>query len=272
MPPIAGLSTAARRACRSRGCSRASPRASAPTRSPRRSARASRPPTTCSSACATRASPCTTPAASTGSRRPSASAQRRRRAPELHDLSASSRSCSRAPTSAPTSRCVRDGDLRVVVERGSQGMPKLPGLEPGDPRQRARLALGKVVLALAPPEAVERYIRAGLRGFTAEHDHPSRRAARRAARGPPDRHRGRARGVRRRLLLHGRPDPRRPGPLPRRRRHLDDAAGLRRRARRRSRRRCSTSRRFQASAESSEVLDPASRPARLASTSESTVR
>ena len=58
------------------------------------------------------------------------------------------------------------GHLRVVVERGVQGMPKLPGLhgEIGD--NAHALALGKVVLALAPAQAVDHYIEAGLRGFT----------------------------------------------------------------------------------------------------------
>jgi acetyl-CoA synthetase len=59
------------------------------------------------------------------------------------------------------------GHLRVVVERGVQGMLKLPGLGPEIRDNAHAVALGKVVLALAPEEALERYIRAGLRGFTA---------------------------------------------------------------------------------------------------------
>lgn len=58
------------------------------------------------------------------------------------------------------------GHLRVVVERGVQGMPKLPGMHAEISDNAHALALGKVVLALAPAEAVDRYIDAGLRGFT----------------------------------------------------------------------------------------------------------
>jgi acetyl-CoA synthetase len=62
---------------------------------------------------------------------------------------------------------VREGTLRVVLERGVQGMPKLPGLQEHAGQSAHALALGKVVLALAPPEDVERYLRAGLRTCTA---------------------------------------------------------------------------------------------------------
>jgi acetyl-CoA synthetase len=62
---------------------------------------------------------------------------------------------------------VRGGRLRVVLERGLQGMPKLPGMSPDIDDNAHALALGKVVLALGPREAVERYTRAGLRRFTA---------------------------------------------------------------------------------------------------------
>lgn len=61
---------------------------------------------------------------------------------------------------------VRDGQLRVTIERGLQGMPKLPGLGPEIRDDAHALALGKIVLALSPPEAVERYAAAGLRPFT----------------------------------------------------------------------------------------------------------
>src|SRR6185437_14546455 len=61
---------------------------------------------------------------------------------------------------------VRDGVLRVVIERGLQGMPKLPGMSPLIRENAHALALGKVVLALSPPEAVERYVANGLRPFT----------------------------------------------------------------------------------------------------------
>jgi DNA-binding IclR family transcriptional regulator len=61
---------------------------------------------------------------------------------------------------------VRAGELHVVRERGSQGMPKLPGLDPRIRTNAHALALGKVVLAMAPPEVVERYVGAGMRRFT----------------------------------------------------------------------------------------------------------
>jgi DNA-binding IclR family transcriptional regulator len=61
---------------------------------------------------------------------------------------------------------LRGGHLRVVLERGLQGMPKLPGIgrEIGDDAHA--LALGKVVLARASADALERYMAAGLRAFT----------------------------------------------------------------------------------------------------------
>jgi acetyl-CoA synthetase len=58
---------------------------------------------------------------------------------------------------------VRAGELHVVLERGSQGMPKLPGLGTRTGADCHALALGKVVLAMAPAEVVERYVGAGLR-------------------------------------------------------------------------------------------------------------
>jgi acetyl-CoA synthetase len=61
---------------------------------------------------------------------------------------------------------IRSGQLRVVLERGMQGMPKLPGMRPEIEDNAHALALGKVVLALEPREAVERYLRTGLRRFT----------------------------------------------------------------------------------------------------------
>jgi DNA-binding IclR family transcriptional regulator len=61
---------------------------------------------------------------------------------------------------------VREGVLRIVVERGLQGMPKLPGMNPEIRENAHALALGKVVLAHSPPEAVDRYIANGLRPFT----------------------------------------------------------------------------------------------------------
>ncbi|MEA2357041.1 MAG: acetyl-CoA synthetase [Solirubrobacteraceae bacterium] len=61
---------------------------------------------------------------------------------------------------------VRAGELHVVLERGSQGMPKLPGLGARIGANAHALALGKVVLAMAPPEVVDRYVGAGLRRFS----------------------------------------------------------------------------------------------------------
>ena len=56
--------------------------------------------------------------------------------------------------------------LRIVLERGLQGMPKLPGMDPEIRDNAHALALGKVVLALSPPEALDRYLDLGLRPFT----------------------------------------------------------------------------------------------------------
>jgi acetyl-CoA synthetase len=61
---------------------------------------------------------------------------------------------------------VEQGRLRIAAERGHRGMPRLPGLDPELNLSVHALALGKVVLALARPEAVERYIAAGLPRFT----------------------------------------------------------------------------------------------------------
>jgi acetyl-CoA synthetase len=61
---------------------------------------------------------------------------------------------------------VRGGVLRIVVERGLQGMPRLPGMSPEIRDNAHALALGKVVLALSPREAVDRYVALGLRYFT----------------------------------------------------------------------------------------------------------
>jgi DNA-binding IclR family transcriptional regulator len=87
-------------------------------------------------------------------------------APELQDLAALvddllARTHKRAYLAVP-----QEGHLRVVVERGVQGMLKLPGLGPEIRDNAHAVALGKVVLALAPDEALDRYVHAGLRGFT----------------------------------------------------------------------------------------------------------
>jgi DNA-binding IclR family transcriptional regulator len=62
---------------------------------------------------------------------------------------------------------VRAGELRVVRERGLQGMAKLPGLGAHIRTNAHALGLGKVALALASPAVVERYLQAGLQRFTA---------------------------------------------------------------------------------------------------------
>jgi acetyl-CoA synthetase len=61
---------------------------------------------------------------------------------------------------------LRGGQLRIVLERGLQGMPKLPGMNPEIADNAHALALGKVVLALGPRDAVEQYASAGLKRFT----------------------------------------------------------------------------------------------------------
>lgn len=61
---------------------------------------------------------------------------------------------------------VQGGRMRVVVERGVQGMARIPGLDPEIDDAAHAVALGKVMLALAGEDAVERYARRGLRAFT----------------------------------------------------------------------------------------------------------
>jgi DNA-binding IclR family transcriptional regulator len=87
--------------------------------------------------------------------------------PELHDLTVLvedllARTHKRSYLAVPGA-----GHLRVVVERGVQGMAKVPGMHAEISDNAHALALGKVVLALAPATAVDSYIEAGLRGFTA---------------------------------------------------------------------------------------------------------
>jgi DNA-binding IclR family transcriptional regulator len=87
-------------------------------------------------------------------------------APEVHDLSQLvddllARTHKRAYLAVPDA-----GSLRVVAERGVQGMPRIAGMDPEIRDNAHALALGKVVLALAPDDAVERYMAAGLRPFT----------------------------------------------------------------------------------------------------------
>ena len=85
---------------------------------------------------------------------------------------------------------LRGNHLRVVLERGLQGMPKLPGHEPRDPRQRARAGARQGrARARAPPTRSSATSSAGLQRFTPDTITDPRRAARRAAARPPHRHR-----------------------------------------------------------------------------------
>jgi len=61
---------------------------------------------------------------------------------------------------------IEDGRLHVVVERGLQGMARIPGFDPEIGDAAHALALGKVVLALADRDVVDRYVHRGLRAFT----------------------------------------------------------------------------------------------------------
>ncbi len=61
---------------------------------------------------------------------------------------------------------LRGNHLRVVLERGLQGMPKLPGMSPEIRDNAHALAMGKVVLSRAPADVLERYLTAGLKRFT----------------------------------------------------------------------------------------------------------
>jgi DNA-binding IclR family transcriptional regulator len=89
-------------------------------------------------------------------------------APQLHDLAGLVGDLLAHTHKRSYLGVVRGGDLRMVLERGVQGMPKLPGLEPRIRDNAHALALGKVVLALAPDEVLARYVQnQGLRRFTA---------------------------------------------------------------------------------------------------------
>jgi acetyl-CoA synthetase len=61
---------------------------------------------------------------------------------------------------------VQGGHLRILLERGLQGMPRMPGLNDDLDDAAHALSLGKVVLAAAPGHALERYLRRGLKRFT----------------------------------------------------------------------------------------------------------
>ncbi len=61
---------------------------------------------------------------------------------------------------------VENGRMQLAVERGLQGMARLPGLGPELGDSAHALALGKVTLAFAGEDAVDGYVRRGLRAFT----------------------------------------------------------------------------------------------------------
>ena len=89
------------------------------------------------------------------------------RAAEIHDLSRLVEDLLARTHKRSYLAVVRGGALEVVHERGLQGMPKLPGLDPRVRDTAHALALGKVVLALGRPELVDRYVdHPGLRRFT----------------------------------------------------------------------------------------------------------
>jgi len=89
------------------------------------------------------------------------------RAAELHDLSGLVSDLLARTHKRSYLAVVRGGALEIVAERGLQGMPKLPGLQPRTRDTAHALALGKVVLALGRHEIVDRYVEhPGLHRFT----------------------------------------------------------------------------------------------------------
>lgn len=89
------------------------------------------------------------------------------RAAELHDLSGLVSDLLARTHKRSYLAVVRGGALEIVAERGLQGMPKLPGLQPRTRDTAHALALGKVVLALGRREVVEHYVEhPGLHRFT----------------------------------------------------------------------------------------------------------
>jgi len=88
------------------------------------------------------------------------------RTPELHDLSGVVDDLLARTHKRSYVGVMRGGNLQVVLERGVQGMPKLPGLHAQIGSEAHALAMGKIVLALSRPEAFEHYVAGGLRRFT----------------------------------------------------------------------------------------------------------
>ena len=90
-----------------------------------------------------------------------------RRPPEQHDLSGLVDHLLAATHKRSYAAVVRHGELEIVLERGLQGMAKIPGLRPRPGDALHALALGKVVLALGGEVALARYAADhGLRAFT----------------------------------------------------------------------------------------------------------
>jgi acetyl-CoA synthetase len=88
-------------------------------------------------------------------------------ADELHDLSGVVAELLARTHKRSYLGVLRAGELHVVAERGAQGMAKLPGLGARIADNAHALGIGKVMLAMASPDVVERYLQAGLRRFSA---------------------------------------------------------------------------------------------------------
>ena len=190
-------------------------------------ARAPRPPTTCSRASSTRASPCTR-AGST--RRVTTS----RRAPrtDRHALEDAVDDLFLRTHKRCYLGVVRGGVIEITVVRGRQGIARMPGLGTQITDNAHALAMGKVVLARLRPEALARYVGSGLTRYTPSTITSPVELAQRAAAGPRRRLRGRARGVRPRLLLRRGAGAGRARPARRGARAVGVDARVRRRARR----------------------------------------
>ena len=140
------------------------------------------------------------------------------------------RSCPHAQALLRRRRARRRAARRARAR--AAGHAQAPGPRARDIRDNAHaLALGKVALALAPPEVVERYVQRRAAPLHAAHDHRPRRACAPSSRGPP---RAATRSTARSSTTTSAASPRRsstPRALPRGDRDLDDAPGLRRGAR-----------------------------------------
>ena len=218
------------RRCRSRGCWRASPRASGPTRSREALGKS------VSTAYNLLASLCDEGVAE---RRPGSVyrlttlfRETVAEQADRHDLSGVVDDLLARTHKRAYLAVIRAGQLRVVLERGMQGMPKLPGMRPEIEDNAHALALGKVVLALEPREAVERYAARRPQALHPAHHH-------RPGALHDELRDVRLGGVAAECEEFGKdfcclaaPDPRPPAALPRRRRHLDVPPRVRHRARR----------------------------------------